>query len=145
MKFISCLVVVVPKHGYYSRQSVTCTLHLPPASYGDRAEDITRIAEQRKLGRRLVRGYPVLEAEVVYAVQNEYCETPEDFIARRSRLAFLDTRACAEALPRVCLLLKSTCVCVQLRQLLQETVHNSRLQAIQADTSAGPVQQTAFG
>ena len=74
---------------------------MPAASYGDRAEDITRIAEQRKLGRRLVRGYPVLEAEVVYAVHNEYCETPEDFIARRSRLAFLDTRACAEALPRV--------------------------------------------
>lgn len=71
------------------------------ASYGDRAEDITRIAEQRKLGRRLVRGYPVLEAEVVYAVHNEYCETPEDFIARRSRLAFLDHRACQEALPRV--------------------------------------------
>ncbi len=79
------------------------------ASYGDRAEDITRIAEQRKLGRRLVRGHPVLEAEVVYAVHNEYCETPEDFIARRSRLAFLDHRACQEALPRVyapsCLLL----------------------------------------
>lgn len=71
------------------------------ASYGDRAQDITRIAEQRKLGRRLVRGHPVLEAEVVYAVHHEYCETPEDFIARRSRLAFLDHRACEEALPRV--------------------------------------------
>ena len=71
------------------------------ASYGDRAQDITRIAEQRKLGRRLVRGHPVLEAEVVYAVHHEYCESPEDFIARRSRLAFLDHRACEEALPRV--------------------------------------------
>ncbi|KAL3143712.1 hypothetical protein ABBQ32_003553 [Trebouxia sp. C0010 RCD-2024] len=71
------------------------------ASYGDRAHDVTRIAEQRKLGRRLVRGHPVLEAEVVYAVHHEYCETPEDFIARRSRLAFLDHRACEEALPRV--------------------------------------------
>ncbi len=48
-----------------------------------------------------MRGHPVLEAEVVYAVHNEYCETPEDFIARRSRLAFLDQRACQEALPRV--------------------------------------------
>lgn len=87
-----------------SKAKVACSLHATwvfAASYGDRAEDITRIAEQRKLGRRLVRGYPVLEAEVVYAVHNEYCETPEDFIARRSRLAFLDTRACAEALPRV--------------------------------------------
>ena len=43
----------------------------------------------------------MLEAEVVYAVQHEMCETPEDFIARRTRLAFLDTRACSEALPRV--------------------------------------------
>ena len=79
------------------------------ASYGDRAQDITRIAEQRKLGRRLVRGHPVLEAEVVYAVHHEYCETPEDFIARRSRLAFLDHRACEEALPRVSCL--HTCCC----------------------------------
>ena len=72
---------------------------------------MTRIAEQRKLGRRLVRGYPVLEAEVVYAVHNEYCETPEDFIARRSRLAFLDVRACAEALPRVRLVLPAILRC----------------------------------
>ena len=62
---------------------------------------VTKIAEERKLGRRLVRGHPMLEAEVVYAVQNEYCETAEDFIARRTRLAFLDVDACREALPRV--------------------------------------------
>lgn len=71
------------------------------ASYGDRAPEVTHIAEQRKLGRRLVRGYPILEAEVVYAVHNEYCETPEDFIARRTRLAFLDKLACQQALPKV--------------------------------------------
>ena len=63
---------------------------------------VTQIAEQRGLGRRLARGHPMLEAEVVYAVQHEMCETPEDFIARRTRLAFLDTRACSEALPKVC-------------------------------------------
>jgi glycerol-3-phosphate dehydrogenase len=34
-------------------------------------------------------------------VHNEYCETPEDFIARRTRLAFLDRLACEQALPRV--------------------------------------------
>lgn len=43
------------------------TLRTPAASYGDRAAEITRIAEQRKLGKRIVRGYPILEAEVVYA------------------------------------------------------------------------------
>lgn len=67
---------------------------------------VTKIAEERKLGRRLVRGHPMLEAEVVYAAQNEYCETIEDFIARRTRLAFLDVNATKEALPRV----SSTCL-----------------------------------
>ena len=71
------------------------------ASYGDRAHIVTKIAEDRKLGRRLVRGHPMLEAEVVYAVHNEYCETAEDFIARRTRLAFLDVNASKEALPKV--------------------------------------------
>lgn len=71
------------------------------ASYGDRAADVTHIAEQRKLGKRIVRGYPILEAEVIYAVHHEYCETPEDFVARRTRLAFLDKLACEQALPKV--------------------------------------------
>ncbi len=39
--------------------------------------------------------------QVVYSCRHEYCETPEDFISRRCRLAFLDTQACKEALPRV--------------------------------------------
>ena len=70
-------------------------------SYGDRAHMITEIAEQDKLGRRLVRGHPMIEAEVVYAARHEYCETAEDFIARRTRLAFLDVDATRHALPRV--------------------------------------------
>ena len=70
------------------------------AAYGDRAHEVTHIAEELGLGRRLVRGYPVIEAEVIYAARNEYCETLEDFVARRTRLAFLDTAACLEALPR---------------------------------------------
>ena len=70
-------------------------------SYGDRATRITRLAEERKLGRRLVRGHPMIEAEVVWAVREELCETACDFIARRTRLAFVDTAACEQALPRV--------------------------------------------
>ncbi|KAF5194182.1 Glycerol-3-phosphate dehydrogenase protein, partial [Thalictrum thalictroides] len=53
------------------------------------------------LGKRLVHGYPYLEAEVAYCARNEYCETAIDFIARRTRLAFLDVRAATQALPRV--------------------------------------------
>lgn len=38
---------------------------------------------------------------MAYCARNEYCETAIDFIARRSRLAFLDTNAAGRALPRV--------------------------------------------
>lgn len=41
------------------------------AAYGDRARRITEIAEQQKLGRRLVRGHPQLEARVVACFQSE--------------------------------------------------------------------------
>ena len=71
------------------------------AAYGDRAKQITRIAEEQKLGKRLVRGHPMIEAEVPYACRHEFCEHAEDFIARRTRLAFLDTSATEQALPRV--------------------------------------------
>lgn len=43
----------------------------------------------------------MLEAEVVYACRQEFCEHAEDFIARRTRLAFLDVEATEQALPRV--------------------------------------------
>lgn len=71
-------------------------------SYGDRAERITKIAEERKLGQRIVRGHPMLEAEVIYTMRNEYCETIVDFLARRTRLTFLDTLAARQAIPKVC-------------------------------------------
>jgi len=42
-----------------------------------------------------------IEAEVHYAVQNEYAQTAVDFIARRSRLSFLNAGAALDVLPRV--------------------------------------------
>ncbi len=43
----------------------------------------------------------MIEAEVVWAVREEMAETACDFIARRTRLAFVDVAACEQALPRV--------------------------------------------
>ncbi|CAM8927230.1 unnamed protein product [Rhodiola kirilowii] len=70
-------------------------------SYGTLAERVAAIAQNEKLGKRLAHGYPYLEAEVAYCARNEYCESAVDFIARRTRLAFLDTDAANRALPRV--------------------------------------------
>ncbi|KAJ8759189.1 hypothetical protein K2173_004196 [Erythroxylum novogranatense] len=74
--------------------------HLSHA-YGTLAERVAIIAQNEGLGKRLAHGYPFLEAEVAYCARHEYCESAIDFIARRSRLAFLDTDAAGRALPRV--------------------------------------------
>ncbi|KAF2295636.1 hypothetical protein GH714_033369 [Hevea brasiliensis] len=74
--------------------------HLSHA-YGTLAERVAAIAQNEGLGKRLAHGYPFLEAEVAYCARNEYCGSVVDFIARRSRLAFLDTDAAGRALPHV--------------------------------------------
>ncbi|KAJ7559810.1 hypothetical protein O6H91_04G102400 [Diphasiastrum complanatum] len=74
--------------------------HLAHA-YGSMSLRVALIAQNENLGKRLAHGYPYLEAEVAYCARNEYCESAVDFIARRSRLAFLDTNAAHKALPRV--------------------------------------------
>ncbi|KAL5709996.1 glycerol-3-phosphate dehydrogenase [Ranunculus cassubicifolius] len=78
----------------------TAAKHLAHA-YGTKAERVASIAQNESLGKRLAHGYPFLEAEVAYCARNEYCESAVDFIARRSRLAFLDTDAAGRALPRI--------------------------------------------
>ena len=44
---------------------------------------------------------PVLNAEVRYAVHNEYALTAVDFLARRSRLTFLNAQVALDVLPKV--------------------------------------------
>ena len=56
-----------------------------------------QLAQGSNLAARLVVGHPVLEAEVVYAARHEFCATACDFLARRSRLAFLDVAAARQA------------------------------------------------
>eukprot|EP01116_Phalansterium_solitarium_P020350 TRINITY_DN5984_c0_g1_i1.p1 TRINITY_DN5984_c0_g1~~TRINITY_DN5984_c0_g1_i1.p1 ORF type:complete len:564 (-),score=164.47 TRINITY_DN5984_c0_g1_i1:96-1787(-) len=69
-------------------------------NYGTRAFRVAQLA-QDGYGNRLASGYPYLEAEVIFACQEEYARTPIDVLARRTRLAFLDYDATIAALPRV--------------------------------------------
>lgn len=78
---------------------VECAKHLARA-YGDQAYKVAEIAE-KGLGSRLVEGYPFIEAEIVYCIENEYCLTAMDFLARRIRLVFLDSKGALAALPHV--------------------------------------------
>lgn len=73
--------------------------HLHQA-YGDRAPLVASLARAGQ-DRRLVEGYPYVEAEVSYAIDHELACTPEDVLNRRMRLGFLDEEAAAAALPLV--------------------------------------------
>lgn len=75
-------------------------------AYGDQADKVAELAREHP--GRLVAGHPQLEAEVIYSALHEAARTATDFLARRTRLAFLDQRAALEALPKVVDLLGET-------------------------------------
>ena len=68
-------------------------------AYGDRAVKVAELAETYP--KRLVPGHPQLGAEVIYSATYEGADTAVDFLARRTRLAFLDQGAALAALPQV--------------------------------------------
>lgn len=75
-------------------------------SYGDRAWTVCAMAEETGRswpihGVRLSPLYPYIEAECRYACRVEYAQKATDFIARRTRLSFLNVQATLDALPRV--------------------------------------------
>mmetsp|Transcript_99547 Transcript_99547/g.287343 ORF Transcript_99547/g.287343 Transcript_99547/m.287343 type:complete len:338 (+) Transcript_99547:2-1015(+) len=86
-------------------------------NYGTRAAEVLSYVEPESIkgsrsglykhyprlyeGAAATTGYPYLEAEVRYAVEKEYAVSPADILARRTRLAFLNSTAAKLALPRV--------------------------------------------
>ncbi len=69
-------------------------------SYGSKAPEVARIAADGYSARLAVE-WPHLEAEVIYATRFELAQTPLDILARRTRLAFLDTLAALGSVARV--------------------------------------------
>ncbi|DAZ92797.1 TPA: hypothetical protein N0F65_011770 [Lagenidium giganteum] len=77
-------------------------------NYGTRALQVAEIEKagflDRKASdhpRRLHPKYPYLEAEVVFAVRQEYAEKATDVVGRRMRLAFIDSAVASQLVPRV--------------------------------------------
>lgn len=71
-------------------------------NYGDRYHALAAmVAQEPALLKRLDSDSPVVEAEVVYAVKNEHCEKIMDFVARRTRTAFVDSAQAERIVPRV--------------------------------------------
>ncbi len=71
-------------------------------AYGGRAFDVLQLAEDLKIEKKLLLPeFAILEAEVYFAIRNDWCIHPQDFLCRRSRLAFVNKQAALRALPRV--------------------------------------------
>ncbi len=73
-------------------------------SYGGLARRVAELAANG-LNRKLVPGFPYIEAEVVWAVREEMACTVVDFLARRLRLAFIDREAALSAVKGVAALM----------------------------------------
>lgn len=72
------------------------------AVYGTDADEIQAIANQNpELAKPLHDAFPILAAEVVWSVRQEMARTVEDFLARRTRVLFLDVAAALAMAPEV--------------------------------------------
>lgn len=72
------------------------------SNYGDRYGALLEMVRRSPgLLKRLHPEEPIVEAEVIYATRHEHCERVQDFIARRTRLSFLDVGRSREIIPEV--------------------------------------------
>lgn len=92
-------------HGYHAALHIDLVRHFGldadiashlAHNYGDRAWDVAARDTERISTR-----YPYTKGEMAYAIESEYAMTATDFLARRTRLAFLDVEAALAALPAV--------------------------------------------
>ncbi|CAE7826392.1 GPD2 [Symbiodinium sp. CCMP2592] len=120
-------------------------------NYGTRAADVLSCVEESQVkgsrsglykhyprlyeGAAATTGYPYLEAEVRYAVNQEYAMTPADVLSRRTRLAFLNSTAARLCLPRVVEIM-AECLGWSDARALEE---HERAEQILARDFAGPV------
>jgi glycerol-3-phosphate dehydrogenase len=78
-------------------------MHLTTA-YGDRAWQVASLCTStfaRCNGSRLTPRLPFIDGEIVHAIRSEYAQTVVDVVSRRMRLAFLDTKAALNVLPKI--------------------------------------------
>lgn len=79
-----------------------------PRLYGKRCLSIFEILKERpELAESLVDGQPYIMAQVLYALRFEYAQTLSDLLARRIRLAILDTGAAVAAAQKASRLMAS--------------------------------------
>jgi glycerol-3-phosphate dehydrogenase len=105
--------IAIQRAGLPDVKSVTNELHIhgyeehtefetPLYYYGSDRHYIEQlILNEPSLGEKIHPAFDYVKAEVAWAIEEEMCMTIEDFLARRSRMLFLDAVASMEAAPVV--------------------------------------------
>lgn len=85
-----CVTENLRIHGYHEHADVFKELK----QYGSDAPEVQKLLDEKPENKiRLHPGYSYTEGEVIWAVRNEMARGVEDFLARRTRLLFLDAKA----------------------------------------------------
>ncbi|OAX84095.1 hypothetical protein ACJ72_01531 [Emergomyces africanus] len=164
---------VIGAHGYYKTLYIDLIkkFSLDPEvaqhlahSYGDRAREVASLSASSASSsvsgtttasttlsptshERLSPSYPYLKAEIQYAIKNEYAMTAADVLARRTRLAFLDTNAALQALPGVIDLMgdEMKWSCARRESEWTETIHFLATMGLPADMMSVTREQVMAG
>jgi glycerol-3-phosphate dehydrogenase len=75
--------------------------------YGDRAEEILKIANKEDAAEKIDEKYDIIKAELLYAIRYEYVKKPMDFIERRTSVALIDKENAKKILDRILMILKN--------------------------------------
>ncbi|WP_111706509.1 glycerol-3-phosphate dehydrogenase/oxidase [Lutibacter citreus] len=84
-------------HGYKENVDFTKPFYF----YGSDEEKMLKLADDKNLNAFIGPSTKVIEAQVVWAVENEMARTVEDFLARRTRCQLLDARESLKMAPKV--------------------------------------------
>jgi len=71
------------------------------ASYGSDAAKLEKLCSENSLNKNLHPKFNISKGEVIWSIRNEMARNVEDFLARRTRALFLDTKASIEIAPAV--------------------------------------------
>mmetsp|Transcript_25469 Transcript_25469/g.84846 ORF Transcript_25469/g.84846 Transcript_25469/m.84846 type:complete len:766 (-) Transcript_25469:223-2520(-) len=96
-------------HAYGTAAFHVCELAQPSLSGARLQRTVSRAGVPTDggghMGRRISPSYPYIEAEVLYACRHELAVSVKDMLTTRMRLAFLNSEAAKQAIPRVAALM----------------------------------------
>jgi len=98
LEYKQCITERLQVYGYHEHSDIFGDIN----QYGSAAPELEQLLNEKpSFKNRLHPEYTHIEGEVIWAVRNEMARGVEDFLARRTRLLFLDVEASLAIVPKV--------------------------------------------